>query len=143
LRTLTNPTLEEQIRDAERDLGLRLPAKLRERLLRNNLGDLSFAGETWHLLPVWDPSSQRSAKRSSSFCYQPRRLPDLYRACLGFARERAAVIGTGRREPRRSATAKLLHLWSLAQMVDFEEDVLRAGVTITSARHKRRPSCSR
>jgi hypothetical protein len=51
---------------AERALGRRLPAVLRERLLRNNGGEILCDDDGWQLHPVWDDSDRRTAARTTS-----------------------------------------------------------------------------
>ena len=60
------PVDEERIEAAERALGRAFPKALRERLRRDNGGDLDLAevGQ-WQLHPVWDDGDRRRAKRTA------------------------------------------------------------------------------
>jgi SMI1 / KNR4 family (SUKH-1) len=60
------PTDESRISEAERELGLTLPRELRQRLLRNNGGEILAGGDPWELHPVWDPSDHKRASRSAN-----------------------------------------------------------------------------
>lgn len=65
------PTDEAHLREAERELGRSLPKPLRERLLRDNGGEVTITGypdedEVWQLHPVWDPSDRKRASRSAN-----------------------------------------------------------------------------
>ncbi len=65
------PTTEECISAAERELGRNLPSPLRERLKRNNGGDIDVSGYSsddpcWELHPVFDSSDRRHATRSAN-----------------------------------------------------------------------------
>ena len=62
---------ETRIRAAEDQLGIQFPRELRERLQRENGGEIETDGypgddPAWQLHPVWDPSTKRSAKRTAS-----------------------------------------------------------------------------
>jgi hypothetical protein len=65
------PTTDEAIRAAEDELGRRLPPSLRDRLLKNNGGDIvvRLSGEEdehWELHPVWDPANRDTMQRSAN-----------------------------------------------------------------------------
>ena len=65
------PTSERAVERAEEQLGRRLPQLLRERLLRNNGGDVLVRWEDgeeeeWQLHPVWDDSDRDTMRRSSN-----------------------------------------------------------------------------
>ena len=65
------PTTEECISAAERELGRDLPGPLRERLKRNNGGDIEVTGYSsddlgWELHPVFDSSDRKRATRSAN-----------------------------------------------------------------------------
>ena len=65
------PTSEAAVREAEQQLGRTLPAALRERLLRDNGGDVLVCiegeeDEEWQLHPVWDASDRETMRRSSN-----------------------------------------------------------------------------
>ena len=57
-------TTEEHIRAAEAALGVRFPAALRERLLRNNGGDVEAADDVWQLFPVQDATDRKRLSRT-------------------------------------------------------------------------------
>jgi cell wall assembly regulator SMI1 len=66
------PTTDAAIAAAEKELGRQLPAALRERLLRNNGGEIAVRitgeddEEEWELHPVWDESTTETKRRSAS-----------------------------------------------------------------------------
>lgn len=65
------PTTEGCISAAERELGRKLPSPLRERLKRNNGGDIHVTGYSsdggcWELHPVFDATDRKHAKRSAN-----------------------------------------------------------------------------
>ena len=65
------PTSERAVEAAEEQLGRRLPQRLRERLLRNNGGEVLVRwedgeDEQWQLHPVWDDSDRETMRRSSN-----------------------------------------------------------------------------
>ena len=64
------PTNEDAIKAAEDQLGRSLPTALRERLLRNNGGDILIEwdgdGEEWQLHPVFDDSDRETTRRSAN-----------------------------------------------------------------------------
>jgi hypothetical protein len=64
------PVGDEQIQQAEQALGRALPAGLRERLRRDNGGDVAVEGypgddPVWQLHPVQDTGDRRRAKRTA------------------------------------------------------------------------------
>src|SRR5215216_5580085 len=65
------PVAEEHIREAERELGRELPRALRDRLMRDNGGEVEVEGypgddPVWQLHPVRDPSDRKHAARSAN-----------------------------------------------------------------------------
>ena len=65
------PTTEECIAAAERELGRDLPDPLRERLKRNNGGDVEVTGYPsdnlcWQLHPVFDSTDRKRTTRSTN-----------------------------------------------------------------------------
>jgi hypothetical protein len=64
------PVTEERVHDAEQELGREFPPMLRQRLLRENGGDIEVTGypgdASWQLHPVWDPTDRRTATRSTA-----------------------------------------------------------------------------
>jgi SMI1 / KNR4 family (SUKH-1) len=65
------PTSERAIAAAERELGRTLPTALRQRLLRNNGGDIEVRipgeePEEWQLHPVRDDSNRETLRRSAN-----------------------------------------------------------------------------
>jgi hypothetical protein len=59
------PVSGARIDEEEERVGRRLPLALRDRLIAANGGELFIGDEEWTLFPVWDPTSKRSAARSS------------------------------------------------------------------------------
>lgn len=51
---------------AERRLGRTLPPLLRERLLRDNGGEVNATGDVWQLHPVWDGTSKRTMRKTAA-----------------------------------------------------------------------------
>jgi hypothetical protein len=70
------PANEEAVHAAEERLNRRLPTALRERLLRNNGGEVRVVlegaddAEWWPLHPVWDPTSKETMRRSANHIVQ-------------------------------------------------------------------------
>ena len=65
------PVSEEHVQKAEAELGRRLPAELRERLMRDNGGEIEADGypsdeSIWSLHPVWDPGDRKRMGRTAS-----------------------------------------------------------------------------
>jgi SMI1 / KNR4 family (SUKH-1) len=65
------PVGEDRIEEAESQLGRTLPAALRDRLMRDNGGEIEVDGypgddPIWSLHPVWDPSDRRRAARTAN-----------------------------------------------------------------------------
>lgn len=60
------PIDESRISAAEQELGRRLPAALRRRLLRNNGGEVEAADDSWQLHPVWDDTDMRTARKTTN-----------------------------------------------------------------------------
>ena len=60
------PVDEAFIRAAEERLGLRLPRVLRDRLQRENGGEIEVDSEVWWLYPVRDDSDRRRLKRTTN-----------------------------------------------------------------------------
>jgi cell wall assembly regulator SMI1 len=68
---VASPVGDEQIREAEEQLGRSLPRELRQRLLRDNGGDVRVTGYAegepwWTLHPVWDASDRKRMARTAS-----------------------------------------------------------------------------
>jgi hypothetical protein len=59
-------TTDEHIRKAEEALGVQLPAVLRERLLRDNGGEIEAADDIWQLFPVQDTTDRKRLSRTAS-----------------------------------------------------------------------------
>jgi hypothetical protein len=49
----------------EARLGRRLPESHRQRLIRNNGGQIRAARQDWTLFPVWDPTDRRTMSRTA------------------------------------------------------------------------------
>ena len=60
------PTQLSCIERAEAELGRQLPQPLRERLLRENGGELSAEDDDWQLHPVWDDRDRRTMGRTAN-----------------------------------------------------------------------------
>lgn len=60
------PVAIQRIEAAERALGRRLPDPIRNRLLRNNGGEILCDDEPWQLHPVWDDTDRGTAARTAS-----------------------------------------------------------------------------
>lgn len=60
------PVAEAHLLAAEHQLGRRLPAPLRARLLADNGGEIAADGEVWQLFPVWDPTDRRTARKTAN-----------------------------------------------------------------------------
>jgi hypothetical protein len=64
------PTNQDALKAAEDQLARPLPRPLRERLLRNNGGDIGVKWlgqeDEWQLHPVWDDSDRETMRRSSN-----------------------------------------------------------------------------
>jgi len=50
----------------EARLGRRLPAEHRERLIRENGGEIEAAGDSWTLYPVWDSTNRKTMGRTAN-----------------------------------------------------------------------------
>ena len=65
------PVGEDRIEEAEGELGRQLPVALRDRLMRDNGGEIEVDGypgdnPIWYLHPVWDPSDRRRVARTAN-----------------------------------------------------------------------------
>lgn len=60
------PTTEQCILAAETALGTKLPAEFRNRLLTNNGGELSTAGDDWRVFPVLDETDAVRRTRTAN-----------------------------------------------------------------------------
>jgi hypothetical protein len=60
------PTTENRIAAAEAQLGTRLPAEYRNRLMSQNGGELETADDDWQVFPVFDSSDRKRASRSAN-----------------------------------------------------------------------------
>ncbi len=70
-----------QIDQEQERVGRPFPPGLRERLLASNGGSLFVGEEEWTLFPVWDPTTKRSAGRSSG--HIARETSALYEGLAG------------------------------------------------------------
>ena len=50
----------------EARLGRLLPAEHRERLIRENGGEIETVGDTWTLFPVWDATNRKTMGRTAN-----------------------------------------------------------------------------
>jgi SMI1 / KNR4 family (SUKH-1) len=57
---------EQLVAGMEGQLGRRLPEDLRQRLMRDNGGEVQAAGEAWALYPVWDPTDRKTIGRTAN-----------------------------------------------------------------------------
>ena len=60
------PVEDSLIANAEKELGRALPPPLRNRLVRNNGGEIEADGDTWTLHPVWDPTDRKRMGRTAN-----------------------------------------------------------------------------
>ena len=60
------PTTQAMIERAEKLLGASLPAPYVTRLLRENGGEVSAAGDIWQLFPVLDDSDRKRVSRTAN-----------------------------------------------------------------------------
>ena len=60
------PTHQKSIDNAEASLGLSLPAWLKERLIRENGGEIETGEDIWQLFSVLDTSDRKTASRSAT-----------------------------------------------------------------------------
>jgi hypothetical protein len=77
-----------RITEAEQRLGLELPPELKTRLLQENGGEVTAAGDDWDLHPVWDPTDRKSASRSANHIEAETRVA---RSWPGFPAEALSV----------------------------------------------------
>ncbi len=60
------PGSEELVAAMEVRLGRRLPDAHRDRLIRENGGEIRAGGEEWTLYPVWDPTNRKTMGRTGN-----------------------------------------------------------------------------
>ena len=65
------PVGEDRIEEAEGELGRRLPVVVRDRLMRDNGGEIEVHGypgdnPIWYLHPVWDATDRRRIARTAN-----------------------------------------------------------------------------
>jgi hypothetical protein len=60
------PTTEDRILAAEAQLGRRLPAEYKNRLISNNGGELETEDDVWQVFPVFDDTDRKRAGRSAN-----------------------------------------------------------------------------
>ncbi len=60
------PVDEAAIERAEQQLGRSLPPALRERLMRDNGGEIKADGDVWKLHPVFDNTDRKRSSRTAS-----------------------------------------------------------------------------
>ncbi|WP_051695147.1 SMI1/KNR4 family protein [Caulobacter sp. UNC358MFTsu5.1] len=75
------PVREALIVEAEQALGRRLPPTFRERLTKDNGGEVATADDDWTIHPVWDPTDRRTIARTASHIVKE---VDQARAWAGF-----------------------------------------------------------
>lgn len=69
------PGSEELVAAAEARLGRRLPEAHRERLLRENGGEVRADRQTWTLYPVWDASNRKTIARTANHIIRENEAP--------------------------------------------------------------------
>lgn len=98
------PASEDAVKAAEERLGRPLPAPLRERLRRNNGGDILVnwggAEEEWQLHPVWDGSDRETMRRSSNHLVYEQ---DSVQSWPGFPANAISIATLGWRSARSAA----------------------------------------
>src|SRR3954470_19477709 len=91
------PVVEARIVAAEPELGRKLPAPMRERLMLNNGGEVETRGypgddQCWQLHPVFDSSDRKRAARSAGHIVNETREG---RARAGFPDEAVVIAANG------------------------------------------------
>lgn len=86
------PTTEEFIRQAESQLGIRLPQDFRAYLIASNGGELEAVEDSWQLHPVFDSSDRKRAARTASHIVQETQQA---RAWAGFPSNAVAFASNG------------------------------------------------
>lgn len=103
------PVDESAIQVAEEQLGRTLPLDLRNRLMRENGGEVWAAGDDWTLHPVWDPTDKRTKKRTT---YHIVRETQIARERRAFPEDAISIAADGSGDRliiRRGGEA--VHLW--------------------------------
>jgi hypothetical protein len=80
------------IREAELQLGRRLPMDLRVRLHRDNGSEVRAAGDSWRLFPVFDPRDCKRMTRTAGHVVRETRSA---RARAGFPQGAIAIAENG------------------------------------------------
>lgn len=86
------PVQERYLVEAEAELGVRLPADLRVRLMKCNGGRVEVAEDYWELHPVFDKSNRKRISRTASHIV---RETDYARTWPGFPPDAIAVGSNG------------------------------------------------
>lgn len=86
------PTTEEKIAAAEAQLGVRLPAKFRSRLIADNGGELEADDDDWTVFPVFDSTDRKRASRTANHIVRETQLA---KGWPGFPAGAVAVASNG------------------------------------------------
>ena len=86
------PVDERWLRQAEQSLGRLLPDSYRERMMRDNGGEIQAAGDTWLLYPVYDQSDRKRIKRTCNHILLETRSAASW---AGFPQEAVAIASNG------------------------------------------------
>ncbi|UPG96507.1 SMI1/KNR4 family protein [Luteibacter aegosomatissinici] len=83
---------EEHISKAEQALGRQLPVELKQRLRRNNGGDLATEDADWILFPVYDPTDRKRIARTANHIVREN---ESWRQWSGFPEGAIAIASDG------------------------------------------------
>jgi hypothetical protein len=86
------PLDERWVRAAEQALGKRFPDAYRDRLMRDNGGEIEAAGEEWSLYPIRDQSNRRRTKRTCNHVLQETKSALSW---AGFPSDAVAIASNG------------------------------------------------
>ena len=111
------PVDERWIREAEEALGRRFPDTFRQRMMRDNGGEIDAAGDAWALYPLYDQSDRTHIKRTCNHIVVETQSA---RSWAGFPEHAVAIASNGSGDllvllPDQndsSALGSLVHLWS-------------------------------
>lgn len=86
------PVQEQYIREAEEQLGLKLPRSYRDKLRVANGGEACLDGESWQFYPVRDSSERKRSSRTCNDLVQETRSA---REWSGFPEDAVAIAFDG------------------------------------------------